>query len=139
MRRLRDRLRQLNDGIALGAVAVLSSMSCAWAVLALTLLPLGWPSALAVVSFVSSGVFQAVALPLLGKGQALQTAEAARLAQMAEARAVEQHRAVMETLADVREMVTDLRRIMDEQRQESAALARIEVALCPRGIPDLVG
>ena len=58
--------RQFNAQLSQRAADFLCSMECFWLIEALVLLPLIFPGTLAVVQFVSSGWFQAVALPLLG-------------------------------------------------------------------------
>ncbi|MDE2469391.1 MAG: hypothetical protein KGL35_11760, partial [Bradyrhizobium sp.] len=92
---------RLDDWLATKASALFSTMGCFWAFFILSLLPLVNASLMEPVQFISSGVLQLIALPLIAvaaKIEATRNASAAR----------EQHDAVMETLADVRVMMADV-------------------------------
>lgn len=58
-------MRRFNDWLALRLSAAFSTMACFYAFLILSLLPLVWHNSMEVVQFISSGVLQLVALPLL--------------------------------------------------------------------------
>ncbi|MBB5372940.1 hypothetical protein [Acidocella aromatica] len=101
---LRDKLSWLNDQIAIRANAIFATMGFFWFCLVLTLLPLKWPATMPFVQYASSGVLQLVALPLLGVGTILAARSSDQLAK-------EQHDAVMETVNDVRQMLTELHQL----------------------------
>ncbi len=102
--KLRDKLSWLNDQIAIRANAIFATMGFFWFCLILTLLPLKWPATMPFVQYASSGVLQLVALPLLGVGTILAARSSDQLAK-------EQHDAVMETVNDVREMLSELHQL----------------------------
>lgn len=102
--KLHDKLAWLDDQIAIRANAIFASMGFFWFCLALTLLPLKWPAAMPFVQYASSGVLQLVALPLLGVGTILAARSSDQLAK-------EQHDAVMETVNDVRQMLSELHQL----------------------------
>ena len=58
-------MRAFNEWLAVKMSDAFSTMACFWAFTALALLPFVWPRSMAVVQFISSGVLQLVALPLL--------------------------------------------------------------------------
>ena len=102
--KLRDKFSWLNDQIAIRANAIFATMGFFWFCLALTLLPLKWPATMPFVQYASSGVLQLVALPLLGVGTILAARSSDQLAK-------EQHDAVMETVNDVRQMLSELHQL----------------------------
>lgn len=102
--KLRDKLSWLNDQIAIRANAIFATMGFFWFCLVLTLLPLKWPATMPFVQYASSGVLQLVALPLLGVGTILAARSSDQLAK-------EQHDAVMETVNDVRQMLSELHQL----------------------------
>lgn len=102
--KLHDKLSWLNDQIAIRANAIFATMGFFWFCLALTLLPLKWPATMPFVQYASSGVLQLVALPLLGVGTILAARSSDKLAK-------EQHDAVMETVNDVRQMLSELHQL----------------------------
>ena len=81
-------------------------MWCAYLFMLLALSPLAWPGVEAVVSYVSQSVIQLVALPLIMVGTAV-------MSRAQDARAAEDHAALMEELSDVREILADVRVIME--------------------------
>jgi hypothetical protein len=101
---LRTKLSWLNDQIAIRANAIFATMGFFWFCLILTLVPLKWPAAMPFVQYASSGVLQLVALPLLGVGTILAARSSDQLAK-------EQHDAVMETVNDVRQMLSELHQL----------------------------
>ena len=58
-------MRRFNEWLALRLSAAFSTMVCFYAFCVLALLPLAWHRSINVVQFISSGVLQLVALPLL--------------------------------------------------------------------------
>ncbi|MDR3505001.1 MAG: hypothetical protein P4L52_02030 [Acidocella sp.] len=102
--KLPDKLSWLNDQIAIRANAVFATMGFFWFCLILTLLPLKWPATMPFVQYASSGVLQLVALPLLGVGTILAARSSDQLAK-------EQYDAVMETVNDVRQMLSELHQL----------------------------
>lgn len=104
MTSLKQKLEALDDQIAIRANAVFATMGFFWFCLILTLIPLKWPAVMPFVQYASSGVLQLVALPLLGVGTILAARSSDQLAK-------EQHDAVMETVNDVREMLSELHQL----------------------------
>ena len=99
---------RLNDWIAVRANQLFSTMVCFWVFLIFALLPLRWPSAMPLVQFVSSGVLQLVALPLLGVGTVLAARASDRLSK-------EQHDATMDSHAKIHELLVILRDVAVEE------------------------
>lgn len=58
-------VRRFNEWLAVRLSGWFATMACFYGFLLLALIPIGWPRALDVVQFISSGVIQLVALPLL--------------------------------------------------------------------------
>jgi hypothetical protein len=96
-----QKISKINDGIALRSNQVFATMGFFWFCLVFSLLPLRWPSTMPFVQYASSGVLQLVALPLLGVGTIL-------AARSSDALAKEQHDAVLETVADLHTLMTEL-------------------------------
>ncbi len=101
---LKQKLEWLDDQIAIRANAIFATMGFFWFCLILTLIPLKWPAVMPFVQYASSGVLQLIALPLLGVGTILAARSSDQLAK-------EQHDAVMETVNDVREMLSELHQL----------------------------
>ena len=101
---LKQKLEWLDDQIAIRANAIFATMGFFWFCLILTLVPLKWPAVMPFVQYASSGVLQLIALPLLGVGTILAARSSDQLAK-------EQHDAVMETVNDVREMLSELHQL----------------------------
>ncbi|MDE2343605.1 MAG: hypothetical protein KGL63_09495 [Betaproteobacteria bacterium] len=77
-------MKRVNDSIALYLSAAFSTMTCFWAFLGLALLPLIVPRLMPEVQFISSGVLQLIALPLIAvAGKIIQDQQAAHAAEIA--------------------------------------------------------
>lgn len=98
-------MRRFNEAVAVRASAAFATMGCFWAFLFLSLLPVVAPRTMGVVQFISSGVLQLVALPLISVASLITGVALAK-------QATEQHDAVIETLADVRAMQEELHRLV---------------------------
>ena len=85
----------MNERIAISITKAMGTMWCAYAFLMLALLPLVVPSTETWVQYLSSALLQLVALPILAVGQTL-------LGRAAEARAIQDHAALMEILEEIR-------------------------------------
>jgi len=96
-----EKLSKINDSIALRSNAIFATMGFFWFCLVFSLIPLKWPATMPFVQYASSGVLQLVALPLLGVGTVLAARASDRLAK-------EQHDAVMETVTDMHELMTEI-------------------------------
>jgi hypothetical protein len=96
-----DKIAKVNDQIALRSNAIFATMGFFWFCLVFSLIPLKWPATMPFVQYASSGVLQLVALPLLGVGTVLAARASDRLAK-------EQHDAVMETVANMHVLMTEL-------------------------------
>lgn len=77
-------MKRINDSIAIYLSAAFSTMTCFWVFLALALLPLIVPRLMPEVQFISSGVLQLIALPLIAvAGKIIQDQQAAHGAEIA--------------------------------------------------------
>jgi hypothetical protein len=97
-------LRRINRLFIGGCAAAIETSACVWSFTVLPLIPLVWPASLTAIQFISSGVLQLVALPVLAVSGKIQ---ADRLAVQSR----EQHDATMEILADVRAMMAEVHQI----------------------------
>jgi hypothetical protein len=102
-----EKISKLNDSIALRSNAIFATMGFFWFCLVFSLIPLKWPATMPFVQYASSGVLQLVALPLLGVGTVLAARASDRLAK-------EQHDAVMETVNDMHELMTEIHQMHTE-------------------------
>jgi hypothetical protein len=102
-----EKIAAANDAIALKSNKIFASMFFFWTCLVFSLLPLKWPSTLAVVQYASSGVLQLIALPLLGVGTILAARASDKLG-------AEQHAAVMETVKDMRILMDEIHQMHKE-------------------------
>lgn len=100
-------VQKFNNQIALRANAVFASMAFFYGCLIFSLIPAEFPTFLPFVQYASSGVLQLVALPLLGVGTILAARETNLLAG-------EQHKAVMESHKNIRDLLTILRDVAVE-------------------------
>lgn len=123
-------LNRANEWLALHATAVLSSMGSFWAItLALLWSQFVDPSTAPQVGWWSSSFFQAVALPILGKGQDLQAARAEAHRMEIEAERKQDHEAIMAELAMMRETVEAVHSLAGGLRKLTEAVGRIEDGL----------
>jgi hypothetical protein len=99
-----QKVSALNDAIALRSNAVFATMGFFWFCLIFSLIPLKWPASMAFVQYASSGVLQLIALPLLGVGTILAARSSDKLAK-------EQHDAVLETVNNMHELMTEIRQM----------------------------
>ncbi len=102
-----EKIAKVNDGIAIRSNQIFATMGFFWFCLFFSLIPLKWPSTIAFVQYASSGVLQLVALPLLGVGTVLAARSSDKLAK-------EQHDAVIETVADLHALMTELHQMHTE-------------------------
>jgi len=101
LRKPLQKVSAINDSIAMRSNAIFASMGFFWVCLVFSLLPLKWPAVMPFVQYASSGVLQLIALPLIGVGTILAARASDRLAK-------EQHDAVMETVTDMHELMTEI-------------------------------
>jgi ABC-type transport system involved in cytochrome bd biosynthesis fused ATPase/permease subunit len=87
-------VQRANEWLAIKLSAQFATMTAFYAFLALSLLPAAWPASMSVVQFISSGVLQLVALPLIAVSGVL-------LGRKAEVRAEQDHAALMELVAEL--------------------------------------
>jgi hypothetical protein len=99
-----QKVSKLNDSIALRSNQIFATMGFFWFCLVFSLIPLKWPGTMPFVQYASSGVLQLVALPLLGVGTVLAARASDRLAK-------EQHDAVMETVSDLHELMSEIHKM----------------------------
>ncbi|MDE8343801.1 MAG: hypothetical protein POG24_08280 [Acidocella sp.] len=99
-----DKIKQLNDQIAIRSNAIFATMGFFWFCLIFSLLPLKWPDTMPFVQYASSGVLQLIALPLLGVGTILAAKSSDQLAK-------EQHDAVLETMNNMRILMEEIHQL----------------------------
>ena len=66
-------MRDINNRMAILIAAWFCSMTCFYACCALLLVPVVYPPSMELVQFISSGVIQLIALPILGVSNAVST------------------------------------------------------------------
>jgi hypothetical protein len=115
-----EKLSKINDSIALRSNAIFATMGFFWFCLVFSLIPLKWPATMPFVQYASSGVLQLVALPLLGVGTVLAARASDRLAK-------EQHDAVMETVTDMHELMTEIHQMHSDLNAKFGVKAGAEV------------
>ena len=89
-----------NEWIAIRANAVFATMGFFWFCLILTNIPLVFPVTLPYVQYISSGVLQLIALPLLGVGTILAAKSSDQLAK-------EQHQAILESHDEIKKLLRE--------------------------------
>ncbi|MDE8348207.1 MAG: hypothetical protein POG74_01805 [Acidocella sp.] len=99
-----DKIKQLNDQIAIRSNAIFATMGFFWFCLIFSLLPLKWPDTMPFVQYASSGVLQLIALPLLGVGTILAAKSSDKLAK-------EQHDAVLETMSNMHALMSEIHQL----------------------------
>jgi hypothetical protein len=93
----RGLLGKLNERVAIRVTLMVATMECVYAFLILALLPLMDHRLEPAIQYLSSGVLQLVLLPMIMVGQAL-------LGRDAEARARQDHEAIMAEMAELKEI-----------------------------------
>ncbi|MDD2878698.1 MAG: hypothetical protein PHZ23_15885 [Acidiphilium sp.] len=87
-------MRRFNEWLAIHLSEMFATMLAFYLFTVLALLPLAWPAAMPYVQFISSGVLQLIALPLLAVSGVI-------IGRKADARAEADHQAIMELVADL--------------------------------------
>lgn len=101
-------MKRVNEWLAVWLTRHVGSMECAYLFFVWALLPLAVPSMTAIVSYVSQSVIQLVLLSIIMVGQDIG-------GRAAEARAQQDHEAIMAELAEIKDMhaeVTQMHREM---------------------------
>jgi hypothetical protein len=114
-----QKVSAINDSIAMRSNAIFASMGFFWVCLVFSLLPLKWPAVMPFVQYASSGVLQLIALPLIGVGTILAARASDRLAK-------EQHDAVMETVTDMHELMTEIHQMHADLNAKLGVPAGVE-------------
>ena len=77
-------IHRANEYLATHLAQAFATMACFWVFLILSLLPLFWRASMPVVQFISSGVLQLIALPLIAvAGKIIQDQQAQHAADIA--------------------------------------------------------
>jgi len=97
--------RHFNEITAVRLSAWFATMECFWAFNALALLPVFWPASLQITQFISSGYLQLIALPLLAVAGVI-------LGRTAEARAQQDHLAIMAEVETLKAMQAEQHQIL---------------------------
>ena len=100
-------ISKINESIALRTVAAMSSIWCVYFFFIWSMLPSVFPSLETFVFYVSGGIIQLVALPLIMVGQDVGNKKA-------EQRAQEDHEHLCEILEDIREDHENLKKIISK-------------------------
>jgi hypothetical protein len=109
--KLMTALQRINAKIAVGMNKAFATMAFFYVCFALSLLPLRWPDSMPFVQYLSSGVLQLIALPLLGVGTVLASQDSFKQNK-------EQHDAVMELLAELHERQAQATSRMNDLHQK---------------------
>ena len=99
---------KINKTLAKYVTLAMGSMWCAYALFALALIPLEWPSTMQVVTYISSAVIQLVALPIIMVGNQV-------LSEASEKRAKQDHAMLMESHAEIHELLREVRLLMKKE------------------------
>jgi hypothetical protein len=98
-------IQKINEFVAARATLLMSTMWCVYVFLIWSLLPLAFPHLQAVVFYVSGGVIQLVALPLIMVGQDV-------LSRKSETRAQEDHDTIMAAFEEIKAMHKELQLVL---------------------------
>lgn len=105
LKRIFVAIRKANNAIALKVTNVMATMACVYAFTIWALLPLAIPKLQPLVFYVSGGIIQLVALPMIMVGQSV-------MGKRAERRAQNDHDMLIEQLRKIREMAEDMRSLL---------------------------
>lgn len=122
-------IHRINNNVALGMTLVFGSMWCAYAFLGWSLLPSIFPQTEQFVFYVSGGIVQLVALPLIMVGQNL-------TGQQTEHRAEEDHQMIMAQFEIIKTLqvegltlAQELHAMHDEVREQLVAMEKLSQRL----------
>lgn len=100
------RINELNQLLAEHIVGIVSTMWCTYAFSILVILPFFNDKLTTIVMFISSSLLQLVLLPIIMVGQK-------RQGDIAEARSIEDHNAIIEMHDEMKEIVSELHKKVD--------------------------
>ena len=120
--KISEYITKTNLRIAVAATIGMSTMTCVYMFLALSLLPLAFPSLTTFCMYISSTIIQLIALPLIMVGQNLMGREQER-------RSTEDHLALIEMLSEMRTLLKDADIEVDELAQVAKRLEKIETRI----------
>lgn len=103
---------KINDFVAAQTTLLMSTMWCVYVFLAWSLIPLAFPHLQNVVFYVSGGVIQLVALPLIMVGQNV-------ISRSAEARAQQDHETLMAEFEEIKAMHQELHLVLAKPSESS--------------------
>jgi hypothetical protein len=103
MKKITSRINHFNKKIAEHVVSIVSTMWCAYAFMFLVMIPFFNESWTTIVMFISSSLLQLVLLPIIMVGQKYQ-------ADVAEKRAIEDHRALVDMHKEIHEILRDIKK-----------------------------
>lgn len=106
-------IKSLNDRIALQSTVLMGSMGCVYLFLVWSLLPVVFPKLQSFVFYVSGGVIQLVALPMIMVGSAV-------LSRASEARAQQDHETLMAEMAELKEMHQELNELVQALHEKAS-------------------
>lgn len=97
MKKILGKYNRLNEWIAVKLTFGVGSMTCAWAFLIWSLLPLRFPKLTPIVSYVSQSIIQLVLLSVIMVGSAI-------MSRASELRAQQDHETLMAEFAELKEI-----------------------------------
>lgn len=100
-------IKALNERIASTSTILMGSMGCVYLFMLWSLLPCLFPKLQSIVFYVSGGIIQLVALPLIMVGSAV-------LNKRSEDRASEDHEMLMAEMAEIKELHAELHELMNQ-------------------------
>ena len=119
---IKEYITSANLRIAVAATIGMSTMTCVYMFLALSLLPLVFPALTTFCMYISSTIIQLIALPLIMVGQNLMGREQER-------RATEDHLALIEMMSEMRTLLKDADTEVDELAHVANRLEKIETRI----------
>ena len=127
MQKIKTTVTQINEWIAVNSTLAMSTMWMVYVFMILSVLPFFIPAWKDVIGYISSSILQLTALPLIMVGQAI-------LSRSSDARAQQDHETLMAQHAELRKQINILRKLREEEKGQSAALAdlvgKIEHRVC---------
>lgn len=120
--KIKEYITKANLRIAVAATIGMSTMTCVYLFLAISLLPLAFPAMTTFCMYISSTIIQLIALPLIMVGQNLMGREQER-------RSTEDHLALIEMLSEMRTLLKDADAEVDELAQVAKRLEKIETRI----------
>lgn len=131
MTKIMDKLREINNKVALKVTLVMGSMWCAYTFFMMSMIPLINPGLQTIVFYVSGAVIQLVALPLIMVGQRL-------LNEGSEKRAEDDHTIILKEFEILKNLHQDHAEDLEKMNVIIANQQKLLDSLTPKSTPDEV-